>query len=289
MRVGLFIPTFNAGDGFIEVVELINEQSEMLYRKLIIDSGSIDNTVNIALDNNFEVKEIPLSEFGHGKTRTLAAKELSDCQYVIYMSHDVFLQKDAIKNIIHFITTNSNIGIVYGKQDVDMKKSNIFEKRAREFNYPDESSIKSYANKKQYGIKTVFSSDAFAIYDQEKLKKIGYFPKNINFAEDIFVAAKMIQEGYNVGYCAEAKVFHSHNYSALDEYKRYKEIGKFHRENSWIQDEFGKNEKEGIKAVTSELRILIKSGKYHLLPNSMSRFLLKYLGYRKGNSSKLIE
>ena len=286
-KIGLIIPTYNAGQEFEEILDLINQQENYLHRKLIIDSGSDDNTVELAIEKGFEVIEIPSLEFGHGKTRTLAAKELSDCKYVIYMTHDVFLQNDALKNIIEFIKESSNLGVVYGKQNVDMKKSNIFEKRAREFNYPTESSVKSFSDKEKYGIKTVFSSDAFAIYDQEKLKAVGYFPADINFSEDMFVAAKMIQAGFNVGYCATAEVLHSHNYSAIGEYKRYIEIGRFHREQPWIQENFGSNESEGLKAVISEFNYLIKSGKIHLLPSSLLRFSFKYLGYRYGYNGYL--
>ena len=273
--------TYNAGDEFSEILDLINQQDKILFRKLIIDSGSKDRTVELALEKGFEVKKISTSEFEHGKTRTLASKELSDCRYVIYMTHDVFLQDGAITNLLEFIESDSALGLVYGRQEVDMKKSNIFEKRAREFNYPDESMIKTYDDIDELGIKTVFSSDAFAIYDNDLLKEVGFFPE-VQFAEDMIVAANFIQKGYGVGYCADAKVYHSHNYSAIDEYKRYKEIGKFHREQSWIQESFGSNESEGLKAVTSEFRYLIKAGKIHLLPSSFLRFSFKYLGYKNG-------
>ena len=273
--------TFNAGEEFSEILDLINQQAKFLFRKLIIDSGSKDRTVKLALEKGFEVMEITSSEFGHGKTRTLAARELSDCRYVIYMTHDVFLQECALKNLLEFIESDSGLGIVYGRQEVDIKKSNIFEKRAREFNYPSESMIKTYDDKDKLGIKTVFSSDAFAIYDIDLLKEIGFFPE-VQFAEDMIVAANFIQNGYGVGYCADAKVYHSHNYSAIDEYKRYKEIGRFHREQPWIQESFGSNESEGLKAVTSEFSYLIKAGKIHLLPSSFLRFSCKYLGYKQG-------
>ena len=281
VKVGLVMPTFNPGEEFNEILDLINQQDDFLYRKLIIDSGSNDRAVDIAVDKGFEVINIPSSEFGHGRTRTLAAKELSDCKYVIYMTHDVFLQEWALKNLIEFIDSDPSLGVVYGKQEVDINKSNIFEQKAREFNYPQESMIKTYDEKDKLGIKTVFSSDAFAIYNNELLKEIGFFPE-VQFAEDIIVAANFIKKGYAVGYCANAKVYHSHNYSVMDEYKRYQLIGKFHRENAWIQLQFGSNESEGIKSVFSEWKYLISERKIYLLPSSFLRFGVKYLGYNRG-------
>jgi len=281
-KIGLVIPTYNAGQEFDEVLNLINNQDEVLYRKLIIDSESKDFTLTVAIDKGFEVKRIKSSEFGHGKTRTLAAETLNDCYYIIFMTQDVFLQKDALRNLIKFIESNSNLGVVYGRQEVDMNKSNIFEKKAREFNYPKKSLIKTYKDKEQLGIKTVFSSNAFSIYNSLKLEEIGSFPNDLQFSEDMYVAAKLIKANYSVGYCAEAKVYHSHNYSILDEYKRYQSIGKFHKENPWLQQEFGRNEIEGVKSVFAEWKYLINNRKINLLPSSLMRFGMKYLGYKSG-------
>ena len=284
-KIGLIIPTYNAGKEFNDVLKLINIQDDLLTRKLIIDSESKDETVEIAIENGFEVKKILSTEFGHGKTRTLAAELLKDCDYIIYITQDVFLQPNSLKEIISFIRKNGSLGVVYGKQEVDVKKSNIFEKKARDFNYPDMSSIKRYEDKDKLGIKTVFSSDAFAIYNRDILEKVGFFP-DVQFSEDMIVAAKMVKAGYSVGYCAEAKVYHSHNYSLKEEYERMKNIGQFHRENSWIQDEFGSNESEGMKAVINEFTYLIKKGKFYLIPQSFARFLFKYIGYKIGLNVK---
>jgi len=280
-RIALVIPTLNAGLEFTEVLTLINDQSSVLDKKIIFDSESEDETVKIAVKNGFKVEKIKRANFGHGKSRTYIAKVLKDYDYIIYMTQDVFFQRNALKELVDFIKSDSDLGVVYGKQEVDFEKSNIFEKKAREFNYPETSMIKRYQDRDRLGIKTVFSSDAFAIYRSRILEEVGYFPE-VNFAEDMAVAAKMIKKGYAVGYCAEAKCYHSHNYSVLEEYKRMKIIGEFHRENPWIQKEFGSNESEGIKSVIEEFKYLLRNGKFYLIPESILRFGMKYLGYRSG-------
>ena len=281
-RIGLIIPTYNAGSEFEEVLSLINNQDEVLYRKLIIDSESKDFTISIAIEKGFEVRGIKLSEFGHGKTRTFAAEILNDCDYIVYMTQDVFLQQNALMSLVKFIKSNKNLGVVYGKQEVDISKSNIFEKKAREFNYPEKSMVKTYDDKGKLGIKTIFSSDAFAVYDRLKIEKVGFFP-DVRFSEDMYVAALLVKAGYSVGYCAEAKVFHSHAYSIIDEYKRYQLIGKFHKEHPWLQQEFGSNESEGMRSMCYEWRYLIDEKQAYLIPSSFLRFGMKYLGYKKGN------
>ncbi|MDG0208789.1 site-specific integrase, partial [Salmonella enterica subsp. enterica] len=42
-------------------------------------------------------------------------------------------------------------------------------------------------------------------------------PEHTILAEDMFMAARMIQAGYKIAYCAEASVRHSHNYTPKQE------------------------------------------------------------------------
>ncbi|VCW13919.1 hypothetical protein BANRA_01245 [Escherichia coli] len=45
----------------------------------------------------------------------------------------------------------------------------------------------------------------------------------------MYYTAKAILAGYKVAYVADAVVKHSHNYSPIDEFKRYFDIGVFMR------------------------------------------------------------
>lgn len=282
-KIALFIPTYNAGEEFKTVLNLIDEQIGDIDKKYIIDSSSTDETVRIAKEHNFDVEVISSQEFGHGKTRTYAAKKLSNYEYIIFLTQDIYLQTDALKNLIDFIKHSNDIAVAYGKQEVDMRKGNIFEERSRNFNYPEHSIIKSKKNIKEYGIKTVFSSDAFAIYNLSKLKSIGYFPETLNFSEDMYAAAQFIDAGFSVGYCAEAKVYHTHNYSIKEEYYRYKSIGQFHKSYPYIQEQFGSNNSEGIKLVFSEVKYLLRNNLFFMIPESILRNIAKYLGYKAVN------
>lgn len=84
---------------------------------------------------------------------------------------------------------------------------------ARNFNYSSKSIVKSKADIEKFGIKTVFMSNSFAAYRRSVFEELSGFPEHTILAEDMFMAAKMIQAGYKVAYCAEAVVRHSHNYT----------------------------------------------------------------------------
>lgn len=281
-KVGLFLPTLNAGEGFKETLARIENNKTIVDRFLIIDSGSTDETVNLAQNHGFDVEPIDKAIFTHGLVRKRASRRLSDCDFIIYMTQDALLQERALSNLLEFIVPHDDMLVAYGKQEVQMEKSNIFEYEARQFNYPAESRIKSMADKQSLGIKTVFSSDAFAVYNRSLLEKVGNFPEEVNFDEDMFMAARGVMNGLTVGYCAEAKIFHSHHYTLAQEYKRYRSIGRFHKTYPWIQNEFGSNEHEGFKSVITEWKFLIRHGKPLLIFYSGLRVIAKYLGYKLG-------
>lgn len=98
----VFIPTFN-GDRYLErlLSALEAQETEDCFEVLIIDSGSTDETLEI-INKHLAVKlvQISQSEFGHGKTRNLAAR-IARGTYIAYLSHDaVPLGTDFLKRLI---------------------------------------------------------------------------------------------------------------------------------------------------------------------------------------------
>jgi rhamnosyltransferase len=85
----VFIPTFN-GEKYLHELLLAVESQEYSgsFEILVIDSGSSDQTLEIiARHPSVRLVHISQSEFGHGKTRNLAA-QLARGAYIAYLSHD---------------------------------------------------------------------------------------------------------------------------------------------------------------------------------------------------------
>ena len=95
----------------------------------------------------------------------------------------------------------------------------------RSFNYPEQSSVKSLADIDKYGIKTYFCSNVCAAYDKGIYLKTGGFTERAIFNEDMICAGTMIQKGYSVVYAADARVYHSHNYSGKQQFHRNFDLG----------------------------------------------------------------
>ena len=282
--IGVVIPTYNAGSELAVLLEAVNNQTFAPARKIIIDSSSDDDTVRIAEEKQWETIVIPKEKFGHGKTRQQAVQLLqNDVDFIIFLTQDVVIKdKEAFKNIMG-VFSDERIGAAYGRQ---LPKENAsFEARLlREFNYPSFSSQKFLTDITKYGIKTAFLSDSFAAYRVEALKKIGGFPVHVNMSEDMYVGAKMLLENYGIAYVAEAEVYHSHNFTLAQHWKRYEAIGEFHRQEKWLLDTFGKSEGEGIKLLKTMLETAVKEREYMAIPWIIIGNAIKYIGYLKGKS-----
>ena len=156
-----------------------------------------------------------------------------------------------------------------------------------QFNYPAESQLKTFDDKKIFGIKTALNSNSFAAYRVDALKSIGGFPNNVILSEDMYVAAKMLLDGRKIFYNADAQVYHSHNYTATQEFHRYFDIGVFHSRESWIRDTFGSAEGAGKKFVLMKLKALWKENPINFF-GAIFRDGAKFFGYRLGRLEKFL-
>ncbi|AYL71345.1 glycosyltransferase family 2 protein [Citrobacter freundii] len=281
MKIALIIPTYNAGVLWGEVLSAIKQQTIFPDNIVIIDSGSKDSTVQLAEDlDNTTILHIHSRDFNHGGTRNLAVKNVLDSEIIIFLTQDAILSSiDSIKNLIsHF--EDPLVAAVCGRQ-LPHTDANPLAVHARIFNYSSKSIIKSKIDVHKLGIKTVFMSNSFAAYRRSVFEELGGFPEHTILAEDMFMAAKMIESGYKVGYCAESAVRHSHNYRPREEFKRYFDTGVFHSCNPWIQRDFGGAGGEGARFVKSEMRYLFKEAPLWI-PRALLTTFAKLLGYKLG-------
>ncbi len=282
MKIALFIPTYNAildcQDRFAKTLQIIKDA--MLDKVLIIDSSSTDNTLDLVKSFDFDYHVIPKDKFDHGGTRQLALEMLSDMDIIIYITQDVYIEsQSSITNLTKIFFENPKIAGCYGRQ-LPHTHADIFARHLRLVNYPDLGYVRGYSDRYVFGIRCVFSSDSFAAYKTEALKKIGGFPDHIIFGEDVYVFAKFLQSGYKIAYAADAICYHSHNNTILEDFRRYFDIGVFHRSENWILQDFGYASKEGLKFTLSEWRFLTK--KPWLWPKSIFKLMAKYIGYKLG-------
>ena len=281
----MIIPTLNAGAGFQTLIEQISAQNLPL-KKLIVDSESTDATAQLAKSFGFGVLSIPRKNFNHGSTRQLALEKILPLDVIIFLTQDVLLRDaSTLSTLVKIFETDKKIGLAYGRQ-LPHFNATLEAKILREFNYPAQSQIRTFESAKNLGIKAAMASNSFAAYRADVLEKVGGFP-NVILCEDMFVAAKMLLAGYKTAYVADAQVYHSHNYTAAEEFHRYFDIGVFHSRESWIREKFGSAEGAGQKFIQLKYSALIKNEPLGIF-GALLRDAMKFFGYRLGRLEKFL-
>ncbi len=281
-KVGLIVPTLNAGKLWQFWLEAFEQQTRKPDYLLVIDSSSSDDTQALARAHGFTVKVIAKTEFNHGGTRQMGVDMMPEADIIVFLTQDALLANpDAIEQLLATFE-NQRVGAAYGRQ-LPHRNAGPIAAHARLFNYPPESQLRGLEDRARFGIKTAFISNSFAAYRRSTLTHVGGFPADTIMNEDTHVAGQMLAAGWQIAYCAKAQVFHSHDYHFLDEFKRYFDIGVFHTHTPWLQQLFGGASGEGRRYVISEMRYLLKKAPW-LIPSAMLRTALKWLGFKMGGS-----
>lgn len=232
-----------------------------------------------------EVHHIKASEYDHGGTRHLAS-ELSDAEYMVYMTQDAVPADERLLEKLCQAMQDDEVAVAYARQLANAD-CNPIDAYTRSFNYPPESRKKTKADMETMGIKAFFCSDVCAIYRKSDYLALGGFPGKTIFNEDAIFARKVLEAGKSVYYAAEAQVYHSHNYTNMQQFHRNFDLAVSQAQNP--QTFAGiRSESEGIRMVKSAGKHLLQLGKWYLLPKLVMNSAAKYIGYLLGkNYSRL--
>ncbi|WP_138755227.1 glycosyltransferase family 2 protein [Paenibacillus sinopodophylli] len=285
-RVSVIIPTLNAGPDLHELLKRLKQQSVPPYEIIVIDSCSNDGTAEIAQAAGAQVISVQRSEFDHGGTRNVAARQATG-DILMFMTQDALPRDDKlIEELIKPLLLNEKAVYAYARQ-LAKPGANILERLAREHNYPAESQFKSYADIERIGIKTFFCSNVCSAIRREVFEAMGRFQEPVIFNEDLFMAAKCVLSGYQIAYCAEAVVYHSHDYSITEQFKRYFDNGISMRCNTWITP-YSAVGKAGSNLVKLQLKQLHESRQWQLIPKLAVESAAKLIGYKLGMNYRFL-
>ena len=285
-KVDVIIPTFHPKERFLALMEQLEKQVLAVNRIVIVNTEK--KAFEALMDCDTFLKEHPKAmlfhisqdEFDHGKTRNLAVSN-SDAEVFVCMTQDA-LPADAYltQELCKALFSDEKIAAAYARQLPEENCSRM-ERYTRQFNYPEQPSVKTKADLLRLGIKTYFCSNVCAAYDHRIYNEIGGFPEHAIFNEDMIYAGWMVKKGYAVAYAAEAKVYHSHNYSCSQQFHRNFDLGVSQAEHPEVFEGVP-SEGEGVRLVKKSLSYLLKTGHIWMIPGLFFQSASKYAGYFLG-------
>lgn len=286
-NISVIIPTLNGEATLASFFDALKRQTVQPDEILVGDSCSDDATVDICIGNGAQITSIPREEFDHGGTRSLLTQKAKG-EIVVFFTQDAILANpDGLELLIRPLVESQNVACSYGRQ-LPSNGSGVIAAHLRSFNYPPISSTRSYSDRVRYGLKTVFISNSFAAYKKEQLEEVGFFKNGLIFGEDTCTLGRLLLAGHKVAYVSEATVYHSHNYTIKQEFKRSFDIGVLHRSESWLLDTYGKAEGIGTQYIRSVFGMLWREKKYLLMSDCVMRSLCKFCGYKLGKAYNTI-
>ena len=284
-KVDVIIPVYKPDHKFLTLIERLEHQSVPVNRIFVINTEQkyydrlFYGTAFRKDYHNIVVKHISKREFDHGRTRNFGVQQ-SDADFFIMMTDDAvpadeFLVEELLKQLC-----KEDIAVAYARQLADQDSSEA-EKYTRNFNYPDQSVIKTKADLETMGIKTFFCSNVCAAYNRQIFDELGGFIKHTIFNEDMIYAAEAVKAGYGIAYAAQAQVFHSHNYNCREQFHRNFDLGVSQAQHPEVFAAYP-SESEGIRLVRRMVRHLWESDVKLQIPRVILQSGFKYMGYLFG-------
>jgi len=218
--ISIIIPTYNGGRVFSESIEKISQQEYPgPVQLIVIDSGSIDGTKEIARGAGAVVIEIEKNAFRHGRTRNMALA-FAEFDKVVYMVQDAIPFSRTLLSDLNRAILENNVSAVYTRQ-VPLDDANLFARfelqSLEDFMGEDpviqhiKSAESFYKMTYEEAYRAIRLDNVCAIYRKEALKRHP-FP-DMDFAEDMAWALEVLLVGHRVMYQPSIKVKHSHNRS----------------------------------------------------------------------------
>lgn len=218
--VSVLIPTRNAGPDFPRVLDAVRSQQGLGYLDLVVvDSGSTDDTVEIAQEYGAAVETIAPSDFSHGRTRQYGVG-LTTGEAIVVMVQDALLAgPNALRNLVAELDSDERLAAVSARQlprsDSDLYGAYILwlhervMRAAREGGAPDEPT----ARRAQAAVENICAALRRAALEIVPFRDVPY-------GEDLDFGLRALDHGWRSTTSTTAAVVHSHDRPALYHLRR---------------------------------------------------------------------
>jgi GT2 family glycosyltransferase len=190
---------------------------------VVVDSGSRDDSVEIARAHGALVHEIPSHEFSHGTTRNLGAR-LSSGEILVFISQDAVPVDDHwLQALIEPLRDDPEVAGVYGRQIANDDASPP-ERFFLDFLYGPSPRRQRAAEVGALSMDTTLFSNANGAIRRALWERFP-FVEDIIMSEDQDWSRRALLAGYAVVYEPAAAVRHSHAYTLTSAFQRFFDSG----------------------------------------------------------------
>ncbi len=215
VTVSVVIPAYNGGEQLLALIGMLYRQAGCPQAEIIVvDSGSDDGTLPIMRWLGVRVIEIPHEEFSHSYARNLGAKQATG-DLLLFMTQDAMPEDECwLYHMLQVWQGNDNVVAITpmekenAKGDLKYKVDSWMHARyLGAFNddkigrWPSSTDFHSIRQNAQL-------SDVACLIDREIFTRYQY---QGDYAEDLDLGIRLLQDGYEIALLSSVRVIHSHN------------------------------------------------------------------------------
>jgi 2-polyprenyl-3-methyl-5-hydroxy-6-metoxy-1,4-benzoquinol methylase/glycosyltransferase involved in cell wall biosynthesis len=223
VTISVVIPTKNGGEDFRRVLATIaNQKGFRRVETIVVDSGSTDKTVELAVQFGSKIVKILPEEFSHSYARNLGASCASG-EYLLFTVQDALPPSDSWLYELFSVIKNNDVVAVscaefpWGSADLFYRAISWNHYRFLEVDKQDR--IMRYTGSDDHLTlrKNGQLSDLACLISKDVFTKYKY---KTDYGEDLDLGLRLIKDGYQIAFLGSTRIIHSHNRPAYYYLKR---------------------------------------------------------------------
>jgi len=207
--ISLVVRAKNEGRHLPRLIEGINAQDVSALECILVDSGSTDNTIEIAGQAGWKIVQLASDRFTFGRSLNLGCSVATGDVIIILSAHVYPLRVDYLRKMLESIVENPQ-AVAYGRQVGNM--TTRFSERMVMSNWFPAERITDQGH--------AFTNNANSAVHRELWERFRY-NEELSGLEDIDFSARVLASGGQVTYVSDAPVVDVHEETFRGIYHRY--------------------------------------------------------------------
>lgn len=228
--VTIAIPTRNGGAWFLQLLERLARLDPAPAAIAVIDSSSDDGTAESARAAGCRVAVIPAAEFDHGRTRQRLAVE-AETRFVAFLTQDALPARDYLAPLVRAMEdekTAASCARILPRRDASpLAARSVLDAPAAGASPRVAECAEIDRLPPERLRELVWLDDVASLIRRDALLAFP-FPATM-MGEDAEFALSALRAGMRIRFVPESVVEHSHEYSGLEAYRRYRADAAFLR------------------------------------------------------------